>query len=109
MSDFKDIQGGTTPEGIHLGAMAGTVDLIQRCYLGLEIQEDVLKFNPVMPEELQKICTRFRYRSHWIKIEVNKKTLRIISDGGWADEITINIKGELFTLQKGDRKEFSLQ
>ena len=108
MSDFQDIQGGTTPEGIHLGAMAGTVDLIQRCYLGLEIQQDVLKFNPVIPEKLQKICTRLRYRSHWIKIEVNKKTLRIISDGGWADEITININDELFTLRKGDRKEFSL-
>jgi trehalose/maltose hydrolase-like predicted phosphorylase len=26
MSDISDIQGGTTPEGIHLGAMAGTVE-----------------------------------------------------------------------------------
>ncbi|MFP4365704.1 MAG: glycoside hydrolase family 65 protein [Bacteroidales bacterium] len=109
MSDFKDIQGGTTPEGIHLGAMAGTVDLIQRCYLGLEIQEDALKFNPVIPEELQKICTRLRYRSHWIKVQADKEILKIISDGGWSDEITINIKDEVFTLRKGDKKEFSLQ
>ena len=29
-SDIADLQGGTTHEGIHLGAMAGTVDLIQR-------------------------------------------------------------------------------
>jgi hypothetical protein len=29
-------QGGTTAEGIHLGAIAGTVDLLQRCYSGLE-------------------------------------------------------------------------
>ena len=35
-SDIADIQGGTTHEGIHLGAMAGTVDLIQRCYGGVE-------------------------------------------------------------------------
>ncbi len=33
-SDISDIQGGTTGEGIHLGAMAGTVDLIQRCFTG---------------------------------------------------------------------------
>jgi alpha,alpha-trehalase len=26
-SDLADMQRGTTPEGIHLGAMAGTVDL----------------------------------------------------------------------------------
>jgi HAD superfamily hydrolase (TIGR01509 family) len=29
-SDVTDIQHGTTSEGVHLGAMAGTVDLIQR-------------------------------------------------------------------------------
>jgi trehalose/maltose hydrolase-like predicted phosphorylase len=31
-ADFKNIKDSTTSEGIHLGAMAGTVDLIQRCY-----------------------------------------------------------------------------
>ena len=33
-SDITDIQGGTTSEGIHTGVMAGTLDLIQRIYLG---------------------------------------------------------------------------
>ena len=27
-SDVSDIQQGTTAEGVHLGAMAGTVDLV---------------------------------------------------------------------------------
>jgi Glycosyl hydrolase family 65 central catalytic domain len=39
-SDVSDTQGGTTSEGIHLGAMAGTLDLLQRCYTGLEVRED---------------------------------------------------------------------
>ncbi|MDJ0498279.1 MAG: glycoside hydrolase family 65 protein, partial [Acidimicrobiia bacterium] len=39
LSDVTDIQGGTTPEGIHLGAMAGTVDLVQRGFTGLETRE----------------------------------------------------------------------
>ena len=26
-----------TREGIHLGAVAGTIDLVQRCYTGLEV------------------------------------------------------------------------
>jgi trehalose/maltose hydrolase-like predicted phosphorylase len=38
--DFR--QDGTTPEGIHLGAMADTVDIIQRCYTGLDVHGDVL-------------------------------------------------------------------
>ena len=108
MSDISDIQGGTTPEGIHLGAMAGTVDLMQRGYLGLEIQEDVLKFNPVIPKELNKVSARLQYRSHWLKVEVDKDNLTITSDGGWAREITVNYKDELYHLRKGDSKIFNL-
>ena len=40
--DVGDIQGGTTKEGIHLGAMAGTVDLVQRGQTGLQIRHDML-------------------------------------------------------------------
>ena len=32
-SDVGDVQGGTTQEGIHMGVMSGTLDLIQRGYL----------------------------------------------------------------------------
>ena len=45
-SDIDDIQGGTTAEGIHMGVMAGTLDLIQRIYLGTEIRDDVMHFDP---------------------------------------------------------------
>ncbi len=37
-SDVADVQGGTTSEGIHLGAMAGTIDLIPHCYTGIEVR-----------------------------------------------------------------------
>ena len=49
VTDVADIQGGTTPEGIHLGAMAGTVDVLQRCYTGLELRGDMLWLEPVEP------------------------------------------------------------
>src|SRR5215210_5866501 len=41
-SDVSDIQGGTTKEGIHMGVMAGALDLIQRGYVGAEIQNGTL-------------------------------------------------------------------
>src|SRR5262249_43706092 len=37
-SDVADVQGGTTAEGIHLAAMAGTVDVLQRCFAGVELR-----------------------------------------------------------------------
>ncbi len=40
--DVADVQGGTTQEGIHLGAMAGTLDLVQRGLTGLETRNGAL-------------------------------------------------------------------
>ena len=41
-SDADDIQGGTTKEGIHMGVMAGTLDLMQRIMPAREIHDEVL-------------------------------------------------------------------
>ena len=38
-SDVGDLQGGTTKEGIHMGVMAGTLDLVQRDYVGARIYD----------------------------------------------------------------------
>lgn len=63
-SDIQDIQGGTTAEGIHLGAMAGTVDLVQRCYTGLAIRDGVLHLNPALPPELPELGMGMQFRGH---------------------------------------------
>src|SRR5215207_9992557 len=46
------------------GAMAGTVDLVQLCYTGLETREDVLWLNPSLPGELDGLDFDVRYRGH---------------------------------------------
>ncbi|UXY23526.1 glycoside hydrolase family 65 protein [Streptomyces cynarae] len=63
--DIADLQGGTTGEGIHLGAMAGTLDLVQRCLPGLETREDSLWLDPVPLRELSEYGFSLRYRAHW--------------------------------------------
>ncbi|HZE21765.1 MAG TPA: glycosyl hydrolase family 65 protein, partial [Desulfobaccales bacterium] len=76
-SDIADIQGGTTPEGIHLGAMAGVVDLMQRAYTGLEARGHVLYFNPALPAELGRLLLRIRYRFHSLIVEITPEKLKI--------------------------------
>jgi len=98
-SDFKDIQGGTTPEGIHLGAMAGTIDIVQRCYTGLELRKGGLAFNPHLPDKLKRIKFRLRYRGHWLELNLDKKQIHIKSLGGGAGEIKIYVNGEESLLQ----------
>ncbi|MER6735900.1 glycoside hydrolase family 65 protein [Streptomyces puniciscabiei] len=64
-ADIADIQGGTTGEGIHLGAMAGTLDLIQRGLTGLETREDALWLDPVPLPTLSEYGFTLHYRGHW--------------------------------------------
>src|SRR5690606_23128051 len=63
-SDIDDSQGGTTAEGIHLGAMAGTVDLLTRCYTGLELRDGALHLSPLTPAALPALSFELRYRDH---------------------------------------------
>ncbi|MFO7658359.1 MAG: glycosyl hydrolase family 65 protein, partial [Bacteroidales bacterium] len=109
LSDMEDVQGGTTPEGIHLGAMAGTVDIIQRCYTGLEIRNEVLWLNPRLPEEVQEIRLQIRYRSHWIKLHINHKKITVEFDQGWLKQpIEINVKGKSKVFETNDSVEFTI-
>jgi trehalose/maltose hydrolase-like predicted phosphorylase len=63
-SDVSDVQQGTTAEGVHLGAMAGTVDLLQRVSTGIEVRGDVLRLNPELPREMERLDMHIRYRGH---------------------------------------------
>ncbi len=78
-SDVSDIQGGTTPEGIHLGAMAGVVDQLQRGYTGIVTRGNVLWFNPRLPDDLKHLKMRIRYRYHFLEIDLTHERLRVTS------------------------------
>jgi alpha,alpha-trehalase len=107
-SDFADLQGGTTPEGIHLGAMASTVDLIQRCYTGIEPRANVLTFNPRLPDELTRLKTTVRYRGQTLDLEVTHEKLCVSSRPFTAHPITIAYRGHVREISPGQRYEFRL-
>ncbi|HSI71063.1 MAG TPA: glycosyl hydrolase family 65 protein [Gillisia sp.] len=109
VSDFEDIQGGTTPEGIHLGAMAGSLDLIQRNFAGLEVGDNALWINPKVPSAFKAISMRVNYKNHWIYISVDKKKLKISFEEGWSNEVKIGVIDSLHTFQLGEVREFKLK
>jgi trehalose/maltose hydrolase-like predicted phosphorylase len=104
-SDIADVQGGTTPEGIHLGAMAGTVDLVQRGQTGLEIRDDMLRLNPCLPEELRGLRFRIRHRGHWLDIDIGCERLTISAPDGWDGPDRIVIRDESYGFHAGERLE----
>lgn len=109
VSDFEDIQGGTTPEGIHLGAMAGSLDLIQRCFCGIEPTEDALWIKPKMMDFLREISFRIKYRGHWISLYFSGKLIRVAFEEGWRSSVRVGIIDQLYELKKDEVKEFPLR
>jgi alpha,alpha-trehalase len=107
-SDIADIQGGTTPEGIHLGAMAGTVDLVQRCYTGIEPRGNVLHIDPSLPHELECLTTQVRYRRHILDLEIDQETLRVSSRPVAAAPVTIAYRGHFRDISPGRSYAFRL-
>lgn len=107
-SDIADIQNGTTPEGIHVGAMAGTIDLIQRCYLGIEMRANVLHFDPALPNDLQRTRVRLHYRRQNLDVDVDHDVLRIRSGSLTTSPITIAYRGHYRDLAPGNECEFQL-
>ncbi|WP_030240587.1 MULTISPECIES: glycoside hydrolase family 65 protein [unclassified Streptomyces] len=76
--DIADLQGGTTGEGIHLGAMAGTLDLVQRGLTGLETRAGALWLDPVPLPELSSYGFSIAYQGHWgIRLRLTSGRLEI--------------------------------
>lgn len=102
-SDLDDLQDGTTAEGVHLGAMAGTVDLLQRCYLGIQTRDDAIWLNPRLPEELGRLRLDLRYRSHALEVVVEDRTLTV-QVGEWQDgPVRVGLGGTITELKAGER------
>ena len=108
-SDLSDIQGGTTAEGIHVGAMSGSVDIVSRCYVGVETRTDILRLNPCLPPELSKVLLTILYRGHTIDLELGGNVLEITSSPGPYNPIKVAVRDEIVDLKPGERKQFSIK
>ncbi len=108
-SDVDDIQGGTTAEGIHLGAMVGALDLAQRCYTGMVPTVGGLRFNPLLPDELGRLSFRIRFRSVWsLAVSVDHETLEVEALSGPKGTITIEVGATSTELHANEAARFEL-
>ena len=108
-SDICDIQGGTTEEGIHLGAMTGTVDLLQRGYSGLELRDGVLHLDPYLPADLDSLAFTVQHRDNWLEVSIDDQGVCIVSVPGSAGPARVAVGEEEVTLTPGSKAEFELQ
>ncbi|GAA3785341.1 glycoside hydrolase family 65 protein [Streptomyces chiangmaiensis] len=103
LEDIADVQGGTTGEGIHLGAMAGTLDLVQRGLTGLESRDGALWLDPVPLPELSSFSFSVRYRSHWgVRMRVERGRLEIAVPSSDRTSLDIRLPDRELRLEPGE-------
>jgi trehalose/maltose hydrolase-like predicted phosphorylase/beta-phosphoglucomutase-like phosphatase (HAD superfamily) len=107
-SDIADAQGGTTAEGIHLGAMAGTIDILQRGLSGMRPRGEILRFDPALPTAVKRLGFSVHYRDHRIDVDVAHDSLRVSSRPGAGSPITILVRAAEAELRPGEQLEFDL-
>ncbi|GAA3973957.1 glycoside hydrolase family 65 protein [Thermobifida alba] len=107
-SDIDDVQGGTTAEGIHLGAMAGTLDLLTRCYPGLDLQDGVLRLDPELPVGLDRLSFVLRHRGHrGLRLRCHGRRVRITVPPSTAPPVTVEVGGRTVRVPAGHDRVLS--
>ncbi len=108
-SDITDAQQGTTPEGVHLGAMAGTVDLVQRCHAGITTRGGTLNVAPRLPSAIGELRLGLRYRGHWgIDLTCRQDLIRVALRPGTTSPIRIRYGDEDVEIHPGTSWESPL-
>ena len=108
---FADLSGASSREaknGIHLGAMAGTLHLLQHHYLGLQIHAGNIYFEPSLPTSLNRFCISLQHRGNDLEIELAQSHLRVIASPANRASVKVICQGDAVDLQPGTSVTFEL-
>jgi len=108
-SDLYDVQGGTTAEGVHLGAMAGTVDIVTRHYAGLDLRRDGVHLTPDMPLRMKRLRFGFRHDGRCYELELTQERLRISVDDVEPAEVRVLVRGQAYSVAPGGTLELEIE
>lgn len=102
-SDIGDVQGGTTKEGIHMGVMSGTLDLLQRSYVGAKVRDGVLHFAPTLTDRLDGLSFPMQFRGTSIRVGIcdEELTVQALAEG-FSRPVRVGIGDEVRELAAGE-------
>lgn len=88
-SDFVDIQGGTTGEGVHTGVMASTVMLAITSFAGINMHDQILEINPHLPKHWKQMKFKLNFKGVSYQFNIKHDSVDIQADR----ETKVMIKG----------------
>jgi trehalose/maltose hydrolase-like predicted phosphorylase len=110
-ADINDVQGGTTPEGIHVGVMGGSLDIIMRGFMGLEGSGGILRISPDPPARVKKMEFDICYRARRLRFSVHAKhfTIEPVNDGKNMYPFFVEVYGERKKIAPGKKYNFTVK
>jgi len=106
-SDIYDVQGGTTPEGIHCGVMGGSLNLVTRGFAGLRLRDGKILVTPRLPAKWRSLKFKFVYKGIWITLTCTKNQLILLVEG--QTSIPFEVNGKLHYPPLGRVVKIALQ
>ncbi|MGX4709243.1 glycoside hydrolase family 65 protein [Rhodococcus ruber] len=108
-SDVSDIQGGTTKEGIHMGVMSGTLDLLQSSFVGARVYDGVLLFRPRLVDRLDGVSFSIRFRGTPLRVRIVGGELTVLAQSeGFHGPVRVGLDGQVCELGAGESCVFTL-
>ncbi|WP_155286819.1 glycoside hydrolase family 65 protein [Lacticaseibacillus zhaodongensis] len=100
-SDYYDIQGGTTAEGIHLGVMGATLNVLTRVYGGVDVRGDHVVITPRLPESWQQLHFAQTIRGTKLTVTITATTITLLAD----HDLAVQVGDQQVQLKAGKQQE----
>ena len=108
-SDIYDTQGGTTPEGIHCGVMAGTLDVITRYFVGIDFSKQVPQFIPHLPRHWKRLVMEVRHRKNRYHIDLSRDKIKLTVKGAPKTQQPVKVNGRTIMLSGGKTRAIGIR
>lgn len=102
-SDYNDIQGGTTAEGIHLGVMAGTILIALQSFAGLSLSGEHIRINPRLLKKWQSISFKFSFRGNDYAVKIVDHTIELTSGDQGGRALPVEIAGKIYQVSDHEK------
>lgn len=93
-SDYQDIQGGTTAEGIHTGVMAATIYVTLTTYAGIDIKKKHLTIQPNLPKNWTDMTFNIDHKGIHYQLAVGKHSVQILA----SQDTMVIVKNQSYQL-----------
>ena len=87
-----------------MGVMSGTLDLLQRGFVGARVRDGILHFEPTLTNRLDGLTFAMQFRGTSIRINISGERLTVHAQAeGFSRPVRIGIGDEVRELAAGQR------